>query len=107
MSRELIAANRRQLRDNIIFFSDVNSLRAPVYGLTNQLQGHKPHLQLLSLGVSLFMLCEATGINVRDVLTVAENATYDVDSPFSHQVNALKAYAEGELLGGTPDAFGT
>ena len=96
---------REALRDQIAFFSQPLALRPAVYGLTDAIQQHQPAVQLLSLGVGLHLLCAATGVDIRQVLQTAENAISDVDGPFSDTMNALKAYADGELLGMAADGF--
>lgn len=86
------------VRDGVAFASAPGPLRACAAGVMARMQDHAPQYQLLGTAVALAAMAESIGLNPHAVLSRARNALRDLEAAHTHQVQAVRDYARGELL---------
>lgn len=89
--------SRASIRDRVLGFRDVPTLRNLLVGVVDRLQDLPPQHQIIAPALTFYCFCKGVGINPIDVLILLERMEKDVDGPFSNQWAAMKAYAAGEL----------
>lgn len=85
------------IRDRLGFASPAE-IRQPAFAIIDRLQHIDPSLQLTATAVALCAMSEALGLNMRDVIYVAENTLRDCEGPFTEHVQAIREFAKGEIL---------
>lgn len=85
------------LRDRIQWFSQVEALRTPMVSVVDVVQDLPGHWQVLTTGLTFYILCKGAGVEPIEVLRLMERFEKDVDAPFANQFQAMLAYAKGEL----------
>ena len=73
-------------------------LRASTYAVINAGQD-EPAIQILATGLALYGMCDATGVNIRDLLVTVERMKNDLDGPFVGTFDAIREYARNEIGG--------
>lgn len=74
------------------------AVRAPAFGVIARMQGEDPALQIVATAVALCAECQAIGVPMREVICVAERMLEDAEGPYTEHIQAIRAYAVGELL---------
>lgn len=85
-------------RDRLSSVSKPERLRQAAFRVIDRTQD-TPEDQLRGIALALLAACEATGVNVRDLLITSERIMRDVDGPFSPAIRAIREYARNELRG--------
>lgn len=85
------------VRDQARWADDLPAMRLHAYKVIDRIDGAPPGLQLASLAVALAAACEACGLDPHVLVRNARNALHDLDSPYTHEMRALRAYAEHEI----------
>jgi len=80
-------------------------LRAPAFGVIRRIQDVHPSDQILATAVALAAMCEATGLDMHDLVSQAKRAVPDVSS-FSPHISAIRDYAATELAHRKPKKNG-
>lgn len=57
-----------------------------------------PAIQVTATAVALCALAEALGMDMRDLIYVAENTLRDCEGPYTTHIQAIREYAKHELL---------
>lgn len=73
-------------------------IRGPAFAIIDRLQRMDPSVQVMATAVALVAMSEALGLRMRDVINVAENTLADCEGPYTEHIQAIRAYAENELL---------
>lgn len=74
-------------------------LRPVAFEVINRMQRHEdPTLQLMGTAVALCAMTEACGLRMRDVIATAERVLADCEGPYTEHIQAIRMYAEHELL---------
>lgn len=74
-------------------------VRPAAFEVINRMQNHQdPVVQLTGVAVALCAMAEACGLRMRDVIQVAENTLADCEGPYTEHIQAIRMYAEHELL---------
>ena len=63
----------------------------------NHAQQARPVDQMVATGLAVVAMAEAIDIDPHDVIAVARRAMHDAESPFTHQLQAIRDYARAEL----------
>lgn len=74
------------------------SIRNPAFRVIERIQYVDPAAQITATAVALCAMCQAIGLDMRDVINVAENTLRDADGPYYEHIKAIRDYAKGELL---------
>lgn len=75
-----------------------SAVRAPAFEVIARMQQTDPALQIVATAVALCAECQAIGIDMREVIYVAENMLRDCEGPYTEHIQAIRAYAVGEIL---------
>ncbi len=75
---------------------DPETMRKAMYNVVVKLQD-QPEVQLQATAICLLAMCQALNVDVRRLLTSAEQMTRDVESPFTSHFKALEAYAREQM----------
>lgn len=99
------------VQDQVRFLCDPARVRQPAFAVIDRLQGFTPGEQMIGMGLALLACTQAAGINLHDVLTVAQNILGDADYMSPH-MRAVRDYASNEIARGecetrglTPESF--
>lgn len=87
----------RNVADRLGFFSPAQ-IRGPAFLVIDRIQQLDPSIQITAVAVALCVMAEAVGLNMRDVIYVAENTLRDAEGPYTHHIQAIREYARGEIL---------
>lgn len=92
----------RNVRDQIVFFTNAADLRRPAFAVINglQLTDAKPGAQILGCATALIAMCESANVPLQDVLSKATRALNDAEGPYSTHVRAIRDYAANEIARG-------
>lgn len=71
-------------------------LRQSAFRALSATQDH-PSVQIQGTAVALLAMCDATGVDVRQLLESTERLIRDIDGPFSSQIRAIREYARNEI----------
>lgn len=63
----------------------------------NHVQGEAPSDQLLATALSLVAMSESIGLDPHELVATARRVMAHAEGPFTHQIQALRDYARGEL----------
>jgi len=85
------------IRDQLSML-DPQRLAYDAYQPLTRLQDYPPAAQLAALGLGFIVLCQETGLQVRDVLPYVDRALRDAEEQELPQVAAFRAYVREELL---------
>lgn len=77
---------------------DLVACRAIAVQQVNHVQGESPANQLVATALAIVAMSEAAGMCPHDVIAVAQRAMNHAESPFTHQLQAIRDYARSELL---------
>lgn len=86
----------RQVRDQL-GMPRIGDCRSLAIQQVNHVQQARPVDQMVATALALVAMSEACELNPHDVVAVARNAMADAESPFTHQLQALRDYARTEL----------
>lgn len=89
-------ASAQSVRDQI-GMPDLSACRPLAVQQINHIQGTSPAMQLFSTAVALTAMSEAAGLDPYDVVAVSRRAMNDLESPYTHQIQAIRDYATSEL----------
>ena len=89
-------ASPQSVRDQI-GMPDLTQCRSLAVQQIAHVQLASPANQLTATAIAIVAMSEACGIDPYDVIAVARRAMNDVESPFTHQVQAIRDYAASEL----------
>lgn len=84
------------VRDRIAM-PDLSACRSLAVQQINHIQGTPPSMQIFSTAVALVAMCDAVELDPHDVVIIANRAMNDLESPFTHQIQAIRDYAKSEL----------
>lgn len=74
-------------------------VRAPAFEAMSRMQRFQdPVLQVMGMAVALCAMSQAAGVPMRDLITTAERVLDDCEGPFTEHIQAIRMYAEHELL---------
>lgn len=85
------------IRDGVNWAASPAQLRVPAFEVINRVQRVTPSHQILGTAVALVAMCEAVGLDVKNVLTKAHNSMAHTEGPFTHHVQAIRQYATNEI----------
>lgn len=88
------------IRDQLRFLCNAARLRLPAFMVIQRIDMCTPGEQILGTAVALVAMCEGASININDVMANAQNVIGDAAGPFTSHVQAVRAYAQGELARG-------
>lgn len=84
------------IRDQLAVGHNAERLRRAAFRVIDRTQDD-PAAQIRGTAVALVALCQATNVNIRDLLVSTEGMVNDLDSPFASQMRAIEAYARNEI----------
>jgi len=87
----------RNVADRLGFFSPAE-VRGPAFLVIDRIQGLDPSIQITAVAVALCAMAQAVGLDMRDVINVAENTLRDAEGPYTQHIQAIREYAKGEIL---------
>lgn len=87
------------LRSRMGVFNAAN-IRAPAFHVIHRIQNLDPAAQITATAVALCAMAQAIGMDMREVIYVAERTLRDAEGPYTEHIQAIRDYARGELLGG-------
>lgn len=74
-------------------------VRAAAFQVINRIQQHEdPAVQVMATAVALCAMVESCGIRMRDVICAAERLLADAEGPHTEHIQAIRAYAQHEIL---------
>lgn len=76
---------------------DLTACRHIAVKQIDRVQTQSPANQLVATAIALVAMAEAAGIDPFDAVVVAKRAMSDAEGPFTHQIQAVRAYAAEEL----------
>ena len=85
------------IRDRLGWISPAQ-VRGPAFLVIDRIQRLDPTIQLTAVAVALCAMSQALGVDMRDVINVAENTLRDSEGPYTQHIQAIRDYAEGEIL---------
>jgi hypothetical protein len=88
---------KHNVADRLGWFSP-DQVRGPAFLVIDRIQGLDPSIQLTAVAVALCAMSQALGLDMRDVINVAENTLRDAEGPYTQHIQAIRDYAEGEIL---------
>lgn len=74
------------------------AVRAPAFRVIDRLQRMDPAVQLTATAVALCAMVESLGLDMEDVINVAQNTLRDAEGPFTTHIQAIREYAKHEIL---------
>lgn len=89
-------ASPQSVRDQI-GMPDLTQCRQLAVHQINHVQQASPANQLVATAIAIVAMSEAVDLNPYDVIAVARRAMNDAESPFTHQIQAIRDYAKSEL----------
>lgn len=85
------------VRDRISFGSSLELLKVPSFRILDALQDHPADVQLNALALTLALLCRGVELDVHELVTRANRQIVDADRVRNPALEAIEAYATGEL----------
>lgn len=85
------------IRMGVAYAADPQPLRDCAAAVMSRMQSHTPAVQLLGTAVALVAMSESLGLDPHEVVQRARRAVHDLEAAHTHQVQALRDYARGEL----------
>lgn len=89
--------NPATVRDRIAFRSSLEPLKVPAFLVLDALQHSSPDVQLEALSLTLATLCRSSGVDPHELVTRSNRQLADADSVRVPAIEAIAAYAAGEL----------
>lgn len=88
------------IMDRINFFTDLASLRRGAFSTIDAMQ-HEPNkaVQYLGPAVAFVAMAEALGRDPHEDISRVKRMMSAVEGPFTDEVQAIRDYAKGEILG--------
>lgn len=83
--------------DRITFRSTLEPLKVPAFLVIDALQHCSPDVQLEALSLTLATMARTCGIDAHDLITRSHRQLADADSVKNPAIEAIAAYAAGEL----------
>lgn len=71
----------------------------PAFRVIDRVQGMDPAAQVMGSAVAVCAMAEALGLSMADVIRIAERILADSEGPYTEHIQAIRAYARGELMG--------
>jgi hypothetical protein len=75
---------------------DPVKFREQAYAVISRTQDH-PEMQLQAVALSLYAMCEALGVDIRELLTSVERVKNEQDGPFVYIFDSIREYSRGEI----------
>lgn len=86
------------INDQLKFLCDPDRVRVPAFQVIERMQSFTPGEQLLGIAVALTALCQASDINLSDVMSMAQNFIAEANrDPYGSHLGAIRDYAAHEL----------
>ena len=86
-----------RLRDRVMWFSQVESLRTPMVAIIDAIQHLPGHFQIMASALAFYTLCKGAGLDYIEIIQMIERMEKHVDGPYANQFKAMKEYAKHEL----------
>lgn len=85
------------VRDRIAFRSSLQPLKGPSFQVIDALQAHPKDVQVEALTLTLAAICRSVGLDAHDLITRANRQLRQADTVRNPHIEAIAAYATGEL----------
>jgi hypothetical protein len=69
--------------------------RQQAYAVIDRTQDH-PEMSLQAIGLTLYAMCEALDVDIRELLTAVERIKTEQDGPFVYVFRAIEEYTRNE-----------
>lgn len=83
-------------RDRLALGANPERLRMSAFRALDRTQDD-PAVQIRGLALALAGICNATGLDMRELIVSSENMINDLDGPYSTQMKAIREYALNEI----------
>lgn len=85
------------IRDRITFRSTLEPLKVPAFLVIDALQNCSPDVQLEALSLTLATMARSCGVDAHALVVRSHRQLADADSVKNPAIEAIAAYASGEL----------
>lgn len=88
---------RHTIQDRLSFGTiDPARLRNVTYAMISRVQDD-PDIQIRATALALYTMCQAAGVDVKQLLVNTERLMNDLDGPFSAEIRAMREYTKHEI----------
>lgn len=77
------------IKDPVLF-------REQAYKVLSDTQDH-PEMQIQAIGLCLFAMCEAIGLDINELFTAVERIKNEQDGPFVYIFRSIEEYTRNEI----------
>lgn len=77
---------------------DPVTFRQQAYNVLSDTQDN-PEMQLQAIGLTLYAMCEALNVDIRELLTACETIKNEQDGPFVYIFRSIEEYTRNEIGG--------
>jgi len=81
-----------------IAMQNAASIMRPAFTVIERVQGMDPAAQVTGSAVAVCAMAQELGLDMRELIRVAERVLADSEGPFTEHIQAIRAYTRGELL---------
>jgi hypothetical protein len=85
------------IRDRIAFRTTLGPLKAPAFSVVSALQDHTKDVQLEALALVTVLAAQGAGLDPHELIVRARRQVSDANAVRNPTIEAIEAYAAGEL----------